>query len=210
MVHMGWVSAHVARRVYLVWAPAHTCGRVYLVDLVWAAAVHAAWRVYVVCASAVHAARRVDLVWAAAVQAAGRIRQPVLTSSSSCPGRRAFLVVLAGPTSCCSVFRYTNVCTPRFCYKHRCNHYQLYVTGYRPVCSASGSESPSALLNLHPDEDDTEVAEGTQPPSSTQEMQGAHDAGPPEGRAKRVARALQRYSPSLIRQQLKKKSKKGG
>jgi hypothetical protein len=76
------------------------------------------------------------------------------------------------------------------------------------VCSGSGSESPSSLLNLHADEDETDVGEGTQPPPSTQETQGTHDAGEPEGRARRLTRALQRYSPSLIRQG-RKKSKKG-
>ena len=85
----------------------------------------------------------------------------------------------------------------------------MHVTGYRLVCSGSGSESPSALLNLHANEDEADVGEGTQPPPNTQETQSTPDAAVPEGRAKRMARALQRYSPSLIRQQLKKKSKKG-
>ena len=65
------------------------------------------------------------------------------------------------------------------------------------------------MLNLHLDQDEADVVEGTQPPPSTQETLGTQDAGQLEGRARRLTRALQRYSPSPILQQLKKKSKKG-
>ena len=54
------------------------------------------------------------------------------------------------------------------------------------------------------------MVEGTQPPPVTQETQGTQDVGQPEGRARQLMCVLQRYSPSPILQQLKKKSKKEG
>ena len=64
MVHVGWAPGHTARWVYLddlVWASAvHAAGRVYLVDQGGASA-HTSGMVYlaVPCSSSVHAVGRI-------------------------------------------------------------------------------------------------------------------------------------------------------
>ena len=66
------------------------------------------------------------------------------------------------------------------------------------------------MLNFECDQDELGDADDTQPPPVTQETQVAADAAPPRGRSTRVRRAVERFTPSSLVQNIKKKSKKVG